>query len=73
MDEMNIGSKFMRGIVAKLIKKTIKKKMGYNLDIQFNGLNVKYIDGTAKIHMDVDIDMDKEELMKILRGAGIED
>lgn len=73
MDEMNIGSKFMRGIVEKLIKRTIKKKFGYDLDIQINGLNVKYIDGKAKLHLDVDAELDKNELTKILKQAGLED
>ena len=36
MDEMRIVSKFTRGIISKAIKMVIRKKTGYNIDIQLN-------------------------------------
>jgi len=54
MDEMKIGSKFMKTLVAKLVKRTVKKKTGYDVDIQLNEFTAAVTDGTARVHLSVD-------------------
>lgn len=68
MDELklNLSSKFMRGIVTKLIAKAIYKKTGYKIDVELNSINVEVINGKAHIHADVDAEIDNNELMKIV-------
>mgnify|MGYP006959313856 FL=1 len=68
MDELklNLSSKFMRGIVTKLIAKAIYKKTGYKIDVELNSINVEVIDGKAHIHADVDAEIDNNELKKIV-------
>ena len=43
MDElkMNLSSKFMRGIVTKIISKAVYKKTGYKVEIDLNNINVE--------------------------------
>lgn len=69
MDELklNLSSKFMRGIVTKLIAKAIYKKTGYKIEVELNSINVEVINGKAHIHADVDAEIDNEELMKIVK------
>ena len=69
MDELklNLSSKFMRGIVTKLIAKAIYKKTGYKIEVELNSINVAVINGKAHIHADVDAEIDNEELMKIVK------
>lgn len=67
---MKITSGFMKGIVSKLITKALSKKLGYNIDIQLNDLQATVIDGKTHIHLDSDIEIDKEELLKILKSIG---
>ena len=47
MDEMKIklSTNFMRGLVSKLISKTIYKKLGYKIDIQLNDLDISTNNG----------------------------
>lgn len=68
MDELklNLSSKFMKGIVTKLIAKAIYKKTGYKIDVELNSINVEVIDGKAHIHADVDVEIDNNELKKIV-------
>ena len=68
MDELklNLSSKFMKGIVTKLIAKAIYKKTGYKIDVELNSINVEIIDGKAHIHADVDVEIDNNELKKIV-------
>ena len=49
MDELklNLSSKFMRGIVTKLIAKAIYKKTGYKIEVELNSINVEVINGKA--------------------------
>lgn len=71
MDEMRIVSKFTRGIISKAIKMVIRKKTGYNIDIQLNEAITTISDGKTRLHLDVDAELDKDELMSILKSIGL--
>lgn len=70
MDElkMKLSTKFMRGIVSKLIAKAISKKLGYKVDIQLNDLDISVIDGDANINANVEVKINNEEFMKIMKS-----
>ena len=72
MDEMNmkLSTKFMRGIVSKLISKAIYKKIGYKVDIQLNDLDISVIDGETKILTNVEVKVNSNEFMKIMKTIG---
>ena len=44
---------------------------GYNVDIQLNELNASISDEKAHVHVSIDADMSKAELMKILKKIGL--
>lgn len=71
MDEMRIVSKFMRGVISKIVKVTIHKKTGYNVDIQINECDVTINDRKAHLHINVDAQLSKDELMRILKELGV--
>lgn len=75
MDEMKVklSTKFMRGIVAKLISKAIQKKLGCKIDIQLNDLDISVIDGETKILTNVELKLESKEFMKIMKAIGAED
>lgn len=69
MDELklNLSSKFMRGIVTKLITKVVYKKTGYKIGVELHNVNVEVVNGKAYIHVDADAEIDNDELMKIVK------
>ena len=71
MDEMKIVSKFTTNMISKLVKKVLRKKTGYNIDIRLNGITASINDGRTHIHLDVDAELDKDELTKILKNIGL--
>ena len=71
MDELKITSKFMRTMISKLIKMALYKKFGCKIDIQINELNAVSIDGKTHVHLDIDADLEKDELIKILKNIGL--
>lgn len=71
MDEMKIVSKFTTNMISKLVKMVLRKKLGYNVDIQLNEIKTTITDGTTHVHLDVDAELEKEELMKILKNIGL--
>lgn len=71
MDEMKIGSKFTTGIISKLVSMVIRKKLGYEVELKLNEVNATVIDGKTHVHLDVDAELDKDELMKILTSIGL--
>lgn len=71
MDEMKIVSKFTTNVISKLVKMVLRKKLGYDIDIQLNEIKTTITDGKTHVHLDVDAELDKEELLKILKNIGL--
>lgn len=71
MDEMKIGSKFTTGIISKLAASAIRKKFGYDIKLNLNEVNATVVDGKTHIHLDVDAELEKDELTKILKNIGL--
>ena len=75
MDEMKLklSTKFMRGIVAKLIAKAIYKKTGYKISIRLNEIDFKVIDGETTIAVNAELNADSKEFMKFIKEIGLDD
>lgn len=70
MDEMRIESAFMRGVISKLFRAALKKKLDCNISIELYDFEASVEDGKMHIHLDADLDLEKEELMKLLKSIG---
>ncbi|MBO7449414.1 MAG: hypothetical protein J6U54_03515 [Clostridiales bacterium] len=66
MDEMKLTTKLMRGLVAKLIRKTVRKKFGCDIELSLNDFYVTYDESTAIFHLDLNGKMDKDNLESVL-------
>ena len=68
MDEMKLKltTKFMRGIVSKLIQRSIYKKYGYRVYVQLNDLDINIIDGETTINTNVEAKISSEEFKKMM-------
>lgn len=75
MDEMKIklSTKFMRGLVSKLIARAIYKKTGCKVEIQLNDLDISVIDGETSIGANVEVKLNSNEFMKIMKSIGDEE
>lgn len=71
MDEMKIRTPFMKRLIAKIIKRVIDKKLGYQVDIQLNEISVTFDDDKATVHVNADAEMNKDELTKIIKKTGL--
>lgn len=74
MDElkMKLSTKFMRGIVAKLISKAIYKKLGYEIDIQINEIEIRTEDGKIHLYTSVEADMKNEDFKNAIKSIGMD-
>ena len=72
MDEMKIVSKLTTNMISKLVKMVLRKKFGYDVDIQLNEIKTTINEGRTHVHLDVDAELSKDELVKILKGIGLD-
>lgn len=70
--KLKLSTKFMRGMVANLISKALNKKLGYNIDILLNEIEVKNENGKILIHVDADAEVENGEFVKILKSIGMD-
>lgn len=70
MDEMRVklSTKFMRNLVAKLIARAIYKKTGCKVKIQLNDLDISVIDGETNINTNVEVKLNSNEFMKLMKS-----
>lgn len=71
MDEMKIVSGFTTALLSKLVRFTLRKKLGCDVDIRLNAVEATIKDGKTTLHLDVNAEMEKAELTKILKSVGI--
>lgn len=74
MDEMklNLGSKFMRKMLSKILTKMFYKKFGYRIDIKLDELNVHVVDGDTKIKLNAEVQMNSIEFKKVMEAINDE-
>ena len=70
--KLKLSTKFMKGMVANLISKALNKKLGYNIDILLNEIEVKNENGKILVHIDADAEVDNGEFVKILKSIGMD-
>ena len=73
MDELKIASKIMTKIISKGIAMVIKKKLGYNVDIQVHEIRATVNDGRAHVYLNAEGDVNVNEFKKITKVIGLED
>ena len=64
--KLKLTTKFMRGIVSKLIEKSIYKKYGCIVNVQLNDLDINIVDGETTINTNVEAKIDSEEFKKMI-------
>ena len=50
---MKIQSKFMTGLVSRIVKKVLRTKLGCEVDIQLNEFRTTVIDDKTHVHLDL--------------------
>ena len=70
--KLKLSTKFMRDMVAKLITKALQKKLGYNIDILLNEIEVKNEDGKIHVHVNVDAEVNNDDFAKIVKSIGVD-
>lgn len=67
MEDMKLQpGRFMKSIITKIIKTMVRKKLGYELDIQINAINVVTEEGKVRLHLDADVETSTEEFVNII-------
>lgn len=65
MDIFKITSKVVKDILNSFLTKIIKKKYGYDIDIQINDLDLRVVGGKVLLQLDANAEMTQDEFTKI--------
>lgn len=71
LDEMRIASRFLTNLVSKVINVVLRKKLGYDINVKLNEVRAINNDEKLKVHLDVDCELSRDELNKILESIGL--
>ena len=64
---MNIKSKLITGLLSVVLQKVIKKKLGTDITLEINGVDIYDVDkGAVAVHLDMDALIDRTELQKLV-------
>lgn len=72
MDTVNIVSEFTRKIFSRLAESFLRKKLGCEIGVQLKELSITICDSKAQIHLDADAELEKEEIIRLLKQAGLD-
>ena len=70
MDVMSVISYWSTKALSKIVRHLIKRKWGYDVDIAISEVKVNILDDRAKLHLNLDAELSKEELNKLLKTLG---
>ena len=72
-DVMHIQSAFLRSVIAQAISKTARKQGYKSTAVKLNDIFAGYSETEKKVHLHLDIDaeLSKEDLMTILKQTGV--
>ena len=72
-DIMHIQSAFLRNVIAQAAVKAIQKQGYKSADLELNDIFVGYSENEkyVRVHLDIDAVLSKEDLMAILKQAGV--
>lgn len=71
MDKLILETPFVKGILAGFIGRALKKKLGYNIDIQIYNINAISENGKIRLRADMAAETTTEEFSKIIKKAGL--
>lgn len=68
MDEMKIKTLWLRGLIKRIVNKTLKKKYGIDLNLDIRDLEISsnVIDKTVNLSTSVDISIPTSDINKII-------
>ena len=68
MDEMRIESKYLQGVVSRIIRSVIRKRLGIEAEVLFNDpIKVTYDGEKANVHLNLNATLGKDDLDKLLK------
>lgn len=72
-DELRVrlSSSFMKGIVSKLIARSIYKKYGYKVAVRLDDLDIWSVDGDTSIKVNAEVKMNSNEFKKLMKDLDV--
>lgn len=68
MDVIKIASTAVKTVLNMILSKIIKRKTGYEIDIKFDDLTFKTIDGRVYLDAKVNAEMDQDEFTRMMKS-----
>ena len=72
-DIMHIQSGFLRKIISNAISRAVRKQGYEGVEVKLNDIFAGYSENEGKVHvhLDIDADLNKQDLIDILGKAGV--
>ena len=64
--KLNFGSKLVKGIITKAIRRYVKKQFGIDIQLELDTLDVDYNDGDVTVKANLELKVNRNETKKLL-------
>lgn len=71
MDEMKIQSKFLTGLISKIITKNVKKQLGTDCNVSINEITFKNDGSKTTVKLNIEAGIETSKIPEILNKLGI--
>nr|DAF99902.1 MAG TPA: hypothetical protein [Siphoviridae sp. ctJT77] len=71
MDEMKVQSKLLRGIISKIISKSVKKKIGLDCDVSINEFSLVNDGSKTMVKLNIGVGIETSKIPEILNKLGV--
>lgn len=66
VDELRIRSDILKGLISRIVKKSVRKKIGADVDLQIHYFDIVIKDGRVKIDMSLEAETDMGTITKLI-------
>ena len=70
MDEVRIRTKFMKGLIAKLLERAVRRSINKDVEIHIENFEAQFANDQVTLKLNTEVTLSKDQFEALLLGEG---